>query len=147
MCCIYLYVLMMTRPFFRLPRGTPLKQCPLIIDTTSRPRRWLMACSPGPAVIDCLCMVYTMGIRCAPLSFSPFYWTAFQFKRNKNKFLCSSGYFAAFLPLASPPPKLILILLGPSALVDFSSMYFFVHPKPCFKSIIDLTAFRPPQFG
>lgn len=148
MCCIYLYVPMMTRAFFRLPGGgASLKRCHVMISTPRRPRRGLMASSPAPAVIDCLCMVYTLRICCAPPSFGPFDWTAFRFERNKICFLFSWGYFAAFRPLESPPPKLILILFGPSALVDFSSMYFFVQPRPCFNSIIDFTAFRPPQFG
>ena len=129
------------------PGGAPLKRCHVLIIISPRPRRGLMASSPGPAIIDCVCVVYTLRIRRAPPSFSPLNWTAFQFERNKICFLFSWGYFAAFRPLASPPPKLMLILLGPSALVDFSSIYFFVQPKPCFNNIIDLTAFRPPQFG
>ena len=129
------------------PGGAPLKRCHVLIIISPRPRRGLMASSPGPAVIDCICVVYTLRICCAPPSFSPFNRTAFQFERNKICFLFSWGYFAAFRPLASPPPKLMLILFGPSALVDFSSIYFFVHPRPCFNNIIDFTAFRPPQFG
>lgn len=148
MCCIYLYVPMMTRPFFRLPRGGCPSQVVSCVDhhiTQAAPG--VNGQQPGPTVIDCICVVYTLRIRCAPPSFSPFNWTASQFERNKISFLWSSCYFAAFRPLASPPPKLMLILLGPSALVDFSSIYFFVQPKPCFNNIIDLTAFRPPQFG
>lgn len=148
MCCIYLYVLMMTRPFFRLPPGgTPLNRCHVMISTPRRPRRGLMASSPGPTVIDCICVVYTLWIRCTPPSFSPFNWTAFQFERNKICFLFSWGYFAAFLPLGSPPPKLTTIFSGPVGLLVRSSMYFLPPPNPCFRSIIDLTPMLPPQFG
>ena len=147
MCCIYLYVPMMTRPFFRLPGGYPSQPVPCVDHHITQAARGVNGQQPGPAVIDCICVVYTLRICCAPPSFSPFDWTAFRFERNQIFILLRWGYFAAFLPLASPPPKLILILFGPSALVDFSSIYFFVQPRPCFNSIIDLTAFRPPQFG
>ena len=101
------------------PGGAPLERCHVLIIISPRPRRGLMASSPGPAVIDCLCMVYTMRIRCTPPSFSPFDWTAFRFERNKICFLFSWGYFAAFRPLVSPSPKLTLNTTLPGPLSRF----------------------------
>ena len=134
-------------PVFPPPPGYPSQAMPSDHRSYQQAAPGVNGQPPGPAVIDCICVVYTLGICRAPPLFGPFNWTAFWFERNKICFLFSWGYFAAFRPLASPPPKLMLILFGPSALVDFSSIYFFVHPRPCFNNIIDFTAFRPPQFG
>lgn len=147
MCCIYLYVLMMTRPFFRLPGGYPSQPVPCVDHHITQAAPGVNGQQPGPAVIDCICVVYTLRICCVPPSFSPFNWTAFHFERNKICFLFSWGYFAAFLPLGSPPPKLTTIFSGPVGLLVRSSMYFLPPPNPCFRSIIDLTPILPPQFG
>lgn len=134
-------------PVFPPPPGYPSQSMPSDHRYYQQAAPGVNGQQPRPAVIDCACVVYTLRIYHAPPSFSPFNWTAFQFERNKNKFLCSSCYFAAFLPLGSPPPKLTTIFSGPVGLLVRSSMYFLPPPNPCLRSIIDLTPMLPPQFG
>lgn len=64
-------------PVFPPPRGYPSQAMPSDHRSYQQAAPGVNGQPPGPAVIDCICVVYTLGICRAPPLFGPFNWTAF----------------------------------------------------------------------
>lgn len=143
MAYICIYINNTPAPFSATPRGASLKhRLPLIVNQKN-PGPALMA-QPCPAVIDRLSITDTQLQD--TLHLSPFCKIAKQFcKISATKsFFCVLVYLPMSFALGSWLAMMIFALLTlPPLLPDLSSWYFWVYPRPCFNSMIDLTAFLP----